>query len=805
MQQPPSNRNQFKSPFTGFLPFFWLALAGAGGILTGAITNLSGWIWGLGLIICIILWMLVRFLPRSLVLTHRLIQWTRADRRLPGLLLGVCFFFCGWRYADAHSWITPETAAFYNERGKVVMVGLVIEPPDRRDTHTKLTVSVENLTPLDPSNNSAGTIIANGKILLQVQPWQDFAYGDRLRITGELQTPFETAEFSYRDFLLRQGIQSTMSYARVEIIERGQANPIRKVIYTIRDKGYETLQTLFPSPESELLAGILLGRDQGISAELQEAFRKTGTTHIIAISGFNIAILAGLFSAVFTRLFGRYWGAVAAIFSISVYALLVGGGASVVRAGIMGALGVMGGMFGRRQNGLNSLGFASLGMMAINPNILWDIGFQLSLAATSGLVLYAQPLEERLIEFAKKKLTDDQAERLVGPLCEFFLFSLAAQVMTLPITAYHFGNISWIALLANPLILPVQSLVMILGGLTLLVGMLLPGLGMILAIIAQPFVTYTIRIVTWMGKLPGADLFLPDFNPLWILLYFGVLFFLTLISKEQQKTAYRRVLSYELGLLFLLCMVVFVWHSVLAKPDDLLHLTLLDADGTVLIQSPGGRAILIGGGGSPSYLKEVLGQLLPRGGHQLDVVVVGSTMRDDLLGLSGDLQHQPSEIILWGGDPEANQTSAAVYAAFLQMGVPITKLEAGQRLDLGNGITINVHWVGERGSVLGLKWKNFGAIIPSGKVDDQGLSIPEAPDVILLKDGIKAEALYLDQINLWSPSAILFPLDDADLPLLGEHQVLSLLEGYPVLTTLDYSWIRVSTDGNNLWVSGDKR
>jgi predicted membrane metal-binding protein len=129
-------------------------------------------------------------------------------------------------------------------------------------------------------------------------------------------------------------------------------------------------------------------------------------------------------------------------------------------------------------------------------------------------VLYAQPLEEHFVQLAARKLTEEDAHKLVGPVSEFFLFTLAAQVMTLPIMAYHFGGVSWITLVANPLILPPQSLVMVLGGLSLLAGLILPGLGQILALISLPFVRYTIRMVTWLARLPGGDLVLPDFHPL---------------------------------------------------------------------------------------------------------------------------------------------------------------------------------------------------------------------------------------------------------------------------------------------------
>jgi competence protein ComEC len=763
--------------------------------------NLPTWFWIAGTGLCLIVWLVTKVLPKSTVLKHQLIHWTRADRRLPGMILTALFFIGGWRYISVQPVMTPSQAAYYNDRGTVKLVSTVVKPPDPRDTHTKLTIEVQTLKPLFDDVNTA--LQVSGKVLLQVQPWQGFVYGDQLEVIGELQTPFEAADFSYRDYLARQGILSTMAYAKVELIASGQGNPIKRAIYDLQYKAYDTLQNLFPSPESDLLAGILLGRDQGISPNLQDAFSRTGTTHIIAISGFNMAIVAGLFSGIFTRIIGRKWGALLAILSIMFYTILVGGGAAVVRAAIMGGLGVLGGMFGRRQNGLNSLGLASLGITLVNPNVLWDIGFQLSFAATLGLILYAQPLEERIIRWASQSMPEERAAKIVGPVSEFFFFSLIAQVMTLPIIAYHFRDISWIALIANPLILPPQPLVMILGGLALIAGLVLFPVGKLVSLFALPFVTYTIRMVEWLARLPGSRLVLPEFHFLWLLIFYVLLFLFTLVPKPQQASLAKRIFSYQTGLIVLAGLTIFVWHQVLATPDDKLHLTLLDGEGTLLIEAPGGRAVLVGGGESPSSLKQVLGEMLPAGGHQLDAVIVGSAARDDLNGLTGGLKNPPAQMVLWCCDPDINQTSEVVYRGFAEQGVPIERMQPGQRLDLGDGVVLEVVWVGERGALLWLEWEDFSVLIPAGKVDDQWKMQGVAPDVLILKDGVAVEDFALDKLGLWSPAVILFPLEKEDLTLHGKHAVLNLLADYPVVSTLDHDWVRITTDGKQLWVHGE--
>ncbi len=797
------SQEKSRSPFQGFLPFFWLALAFLGGILCADLIEIPSWLWAVCAALCLLMYILALTLPKSIGLTHLLRSWTLINQRLPAAVLAAVFFLGGWRYLATHPVITPAHATYYNDRGYVRITGLITQPPDNRDQMTNLTIQVESLMPLYIDTPLVNPDQITGRILIQVQPGMDWAYGDRVQITGELQTPYESADFSYRAYLARKGILSLMQYAQVDRVETGQGSPIRSFLYNLRERGYDTLQSLFPSPESDLLAGILLGIDQGLSPDIQEAFRRTGTTHIIAISGFNIAILSGLFSSIFTRWLGRKWGAFTAIGVISGYTILVGADPAVVRAAIMGALGAFGGMFGRRQNGLNSLGLAALAMMLLNPNIPWDVGFQLSIAATLGLVLYAQPLENRFLRFAGRWFSEEQAERLVGPVSEFFLFTIAAQVMTLPVIIYHFSGVSWLALIANPLILPAQSLVMILGGLAMLIGMLLPGLGQFFAMLALPFVRYTIRMVSWLASWPGGDLTFPEFNTLWLVLIYALLFLFTLLPRERLIMLLRKLLSPQIGLLILAALVVFTWNRVLSQPDNKLHLTLLDAEGTVLIQTPGGDQVLIGGGASPSALNQTLGEMLPAGDQSLGAVIVGSVYRDDLSALTGTLTVYKADIVLWGIDPESNQTTAAVYTTLLEQGASIQALMVGQSLDLGDGAHLDMLWVGERGAVLWLEWQNFSALLPTGKVDSSWLEVPETPDAVLLPDGLAAEDQALALIKHWSPAVILLPLAESDLPLQRQPEMLSALEGYPVVCTYEHGWVRLTTDGEMLWVTGD--
>ena len=150
---------------------------------------------------------------------------------------------------------------------------------------------------------------------------------------------------------------------------------------------------------------------------------------------------------------------------IGIYTVLVGADAAVVRAALMGGLSLYARQLGSRQDGLNSLGFVAAVMALFNPSVLWDVGFQLSFMATLGLVLYAEPFSQAFIRAASRKLTEETAQRMAGPVGEYVLFTLAAQLTTLPVMVYTFRRLSISALRVNPLILPAQPAVMILGGL----------------------------------------------------------------------------------------------------------------------------------------------------------------------------------------------------------------------------------------------------------------------------------------------------------------------------------------------------
>ena len=793
------------------MPLFWLSLAFISGMLFASLVSLPIIVW-LGLAgFCLTTLPATRFVSRRLpAITGRLsLPVSIPDEyapRLPFLILGAVFFVGAGRWQSVQPDISPSTLAYHNDSGEYVMVeGLLVRPPDVRDTYTNLFVEVDTLK----IDGAQAAKPVKGRLQARVLPGGNWRYGDRLRLSGYLETPSEGELFSYRAYLARQDVLSVMSRVEAEIILRDQGNPLLAGIYALKARALALVYRIFPDPEASLLAGILLGEERGIPAPVQAAFKDTGTSHIIAISGFNMAILAALFAGIFGRLLGSRKGALAAVLGISLYTILVGANAAVVRAAIMGGLSIFARQVGRRQHGLNTLAFTA-GVMALsNPQVLWDVGFQLSVAATLGLVLYAEPLSGAFQRLAARYIQQETAERLSRPVGEYFLFTLAAQLLTLPVLAYHFRSISLVSLIANPMILPAQPAVMILGGIAVILGLLYYPLGQLAGYLALPFVSYTIHVVELFARVPKGVLYLGEVALPLIVLFYVFVFGWTFAGTHWRRAAAAMGASLPVALVGLLA--VLVWRSALSAPDGRLHLTLLEVsqaersgDG-ILIQTPEGRYILIDGGPYVTLLSDGLGRRLPMGARQLDWLVVAAAEEAQLGGLPRVVERFPPGQVLWAGPTQGTRYARDLYDTLLSAGIPITLAEAGHVLDLGQGARLEVLTSGKRGAILLLAWGDFRALLPVGMGFEElealryGRAVGRV-NALLLADSGYAPANPPEWIANLNPQVVLLSVSARDGEGRPSAETLEAVQGYNLLRTDRNGWIELSTDGERMWV-----
>ena len=281
-----------------------------------------------------------------------------------------------------------------------------------------------------------------------------------------------------------------------------------------------------PVQESSLLSGILLGIDQEIPGYLESAYRTTGTVHIIAISGFNIALITGLVIRLFRRIFKPVWAGILAVSAILFYTLLVGAEPSVVRAAIMGSLSIPAYYIGRRIIGINSLTVAAAIMLLLNPLLLWDLGFQLSYLATLGLMVLADPVLKSIQIWMERRFTE-KAIQTAMPFCVLLVSTLCAQFAVSPVVLGLSSDLLPYSLAANLIILPLQPPLMMIGGAAVLLYFLFPPMGALIARFAWVLAAFSNQVVLHFAKLRFAEVKLPEISS-WVA--FGLVFAVMILS-----------------------------------------------------------------------------------------------------------------------------------------------------------------------------------------------------------------------------------------------------------------------------------
>lgn len=371
--------------------------------------------------------------------------------------------------------------------------------------------------PVRRSQSQEFIVRSDGKEEIRIvsRPFPEYHYGDRIQATGKL------ADDARRQELV-------MLFPEVRIAGSAGNASLYRTLFGIKRQFSGALRRHLPEPHGSFLAGLLLGERQSFSSSLSRDLQRTGTTHIVALSGYNITILA----EALRRIFGLLWltGAMAwwlSVAGIILFTLLTGAAASVVRAAIMGILVLLAHRGGRAYHMRNALALAGALMLAHDPTILrFDIGFQLSFLATLGL-LYVAPLFDRWLERIKIRAflagrdirilreRRDTKFRSSPPwlLRNIFISTLAAQAAVFPLLIFYFGQLSLISPLANLAVLPLVPYTMFSGFLTGGLGLIADGLGRSAALFSQLLLSYELGVIGWFSRLPAASIAIRGFGP----------------------------------------------------------------------------------------------------------------------------------------------------------------------------------------------------------------------------------------------------------------------------------------------------
>jgi len=439
--------------------------------------------------------------------------------RLPALL-GLFLFLGIWRYSFCLPSNTPDKIWFYNGQ-EATVTGTICDEPDIRQRNVKYEVCTAKRLDLQ----TGGRASVSGRILVTTNLYPVFSYGDEIKIGCQLQTPEKFNDFAYDRYLARYNIYSVCYYPEIELLQKKYGNRFYNLIFKLKNKLHETMQAGLSEPEAGLAGAITLGYKKGISSYWQEKFSQAGISHIIAISGLHISILAALVMG-FALGIGlprrkAFW--LASLFLLS-YILLIGLPASAMRAGLMGFLVLWAMNLGRLNKLTNSLVLVAAVLLLINPRLLRDdIGFQLSFLAVLGIA-YIFPIFKKWAGERKGRVTT---------LLDIMGITISAQVFTLPIIALNFNQVSIIAPISNLLILWALPflLVTILAGLAL--SLILPGLAWLFFLPSLLVLKYIMAVANWLAGLPLAYLEIDYLWWGWAGVYYSVVIYLIIFIRRR--------------------------------------------------------------------------------------------------------------------------------------------------------------------------------------------------------------------------------------------------------------------------------
>ena len=715
---------------------------------------------------------------------------------------------------------TSDIAAYNGYSGTIT--GVVVAEPRYREDRVQLRLQAETVFV------NSETVPTSGLVLVEATRGVDIDYGDRVKATGALATAATGDTFSYADYLGRRAVFTIMRDAGAQVLSKSHGNPVSARLLELKGIVRREIARALPEPQSGLLTGILLGDESGISPELKDDFTRVGASHVIAISGFNMVIVSAIVIRVLSSLFAGKSAAVtiSAVAVIAVYSLFVGASPNILRAALMSSLLVIGSQLKRRTFVPASLAFATLLLSIGDPNVLLDIGFQLSFFAVLGLGLFADPMSQRFAALLDRLLPGKLSSPLQSFLNEPLIVSVAAQVATFPLVILYFGRLSIVALPVNMLIVPVQSAVLLLGLAATVFSVFSPALGLLLFWADMLFLSWTITVVRVFAGLEFADVAISldgrIIQSCYILLIGGAMVQAARPPLWQRIERFVRRNSVVFAAGAASCTLLALMLAVLgSRPDSKLHVWLLDVghSNAALMQTPGGAQVLVDGGRYPARLLTAIGDRLPFYDRELEILVITHPDEWDIAALETVLDRYDIGTALYHGQDNSNETFNRIMQRLRQSDTPLVEARAGYRLAFDDGVTIEVlhpqrkpritDKLNDHALALRVTFGDASFLLTSdlsaaGQREMLAAGISPVAAVMQIPQHGATRALDDEFLEQAKPQVALLQSDSANRRGDPDPDTLYLFDELNLFRTDELGTIHLYTDGETLYVAGDE-
>ena len=752
----------------------------------------------------------------------------RPQLAIVGLLAAGLFVAGGYRYVDQRPPDEPAGIALHNESDAVRFRAVVTDEPDVRGRSQRVQLSVREMF------SSGAWQPVSGGVLLRTGLFPRYEYGDVLELEARLETPPSFPDFDYRDYLARQGIVSLTAFPdEVRRIGTGEGNPALGVVHDLRRKLGEALARALPEPQAALAQGIFLGQRSAIPDDLNEAMNSTGTSHLVAISGYNVSLVAALIIASLAWLVGRRQASIVALIAIAGYTVLTGASPTVVRAAIMGSLFVAATLAGRPGSAGTAIALAGAAMTAWQPLVIEDVSFQLSFAAILGIVYLAPAFQDRAVSVLRERGIEAGEGGPAAFVVESSALTAAAVFATMPLFALYFDRVSIVTFAANLVLVPAFPLILGSSALTAVAHAAWTPLGQASSWLSWAALTYMIEVARFFADAPLAAIDIDGFGR-WhaAASYAGLLAFALWLRRtpaepETRYTPMERpsgrftIRPAFVAIAGLAIAAGIVWWAALDGTGGRLSVTVLDVGqgDAILIESPDGHHLLIDGGADGRLLAEALGKELPFWERSLDLIVLTHPQEDHIAGLVAALERYDVGQVLATARRSESATYEAWRAQIRRQGIDLVEALPGQSIDLGNGAVLRVLAPGDgalvasnandSSLVVRLDYGNASFLL-TGDIEATGEEALLRSDVDLAVTVLKvphhgsrtsSTPAFLRAVQ---PAVAVISAGESNPYGHPSATVLERLDETLLLRTDEHGAVRLSTDGRTLWVQTER-
>lgn len=509
----------------------------------------------------------------------------------------------------------------------------------------------------------------NKKILINIKMSQDIPsikYGDSLYIEGEFKKPEEARNYkgyNYKQYLKTKKIIGTVELEKAKILKSSNGSFIHNIQKYIKD----TINGTLTDEEGNLLLAILLGDKDKLSEDIQESFKTSNLSHMLAVSGAHVSyIILGLTYVLQNSIIGKKNGKIVCIIFLLAFMAITNFTPSVTRACIMAILTLFSSIIYRKSDVYTNISVAALITLIFNPYSLLDLGFQLSYGGTIGIIIFIKRIQEK-----------KSNSKVINYIKQMALVSIYANIIIIPIMMYHFNKVSFTFIISNIMASPILGIIVITGFLFIIASITVKPLTRLIAIFIKPILSILIKISQICSKLPFSNILVVTPYMFNVISYYAIILY-CIKSKKNNKC---KIIICLLIVLILINFIIYIFPQKLR----IFFIDVGQGDSTLII-TPDKKTVLIDGGGSDSFdvgEKVLLPYLLDRRILKIDYVLISHFDTDHCGGILTIMEKVKVKNIIISEQAEHSENYERFKKLMIHKKIRLIEVKKGDKIKIG--------------------------------------------------------------------------------------------------------------------------